>query len=65
MNDSDEITQCIDALCIKGCDAVRIALDLLRQGRSLKETAALSPDQVATVQRELEEIMAVYDSDRD
>lgn len=64
MSDSDQINQCIDALCLKGCDAVRVAIDLLRQGKDLKETAALRPEQVAAVRRELEDIMAVYDTDR-
>lgn len=61
MDHSDKVQQCIETLCIGGCDAVRTVIRNLEQGLQVPQADGLEPDERAAVLAELKSIMAVYD----
>lgn len=61
MSDSESVTQCIEALCQCGCDAVRATITALETGQRVKQVEGLDEGQRRQVLVELKAIMAVYD----
>jgi hypothetical protein len=61
MGHSDKVQQCVEALCIRGCDAVRVVIRALEDGLPVTQTNGLDPQERAAVLAELKAIMAVYD----
>ena len=61
MSDSDPISQCIEALCQCGCDAVRATIAAMETGQAVVQVAGLSDPQRQMVLAELKAIMAGYD----
>jgi hypothetical protein len=57
---SKQIDQCVEALCQKGCGAVREDIKLLKRGVILPELKALDDRARKAVLDELCSIMAVY-----
>ncbi len=57
---SKRIQDCIDAICAKGCQAVRDDVLQLERGQRPPEAAELDGEELQTVIRELKSIMAVY-----
>jgi hypothetical protein len=55
-----KIDESVEAICEKGCQAVRVDMLALRKGLPLLETQGLSHDEVQAVYKELESIMSVY-----
>jgi len=55
-----QIDQCIETLCLKGCQSVRQDIRLLEQGTLLPELAVLDDLARLAVLKELRAIMAVY-----
>ncbi len=54
------IQDCIEAICAKGCQAVRDDMVQLERGQRPPEAAELDVDELRMVVRELKSIMAVY-----
>jgi hypothetical protein len=54
------VAYCVEALCNKGCKAVRDDIAALESGQRLPETRELRADEVRAVLAELKSIMAVY-----
>lgn len=61
MSDSDRSSQCIEALCHCGCDAVRATITALELGQHVAQVEGLSDVERGLVLAELKAIMAVYD----
>ncbi len=59
---SEQVTQCIDALCQCGCDAVRATIAAMESGIVVPQVSSLTPDERLLVLEELKAIMAVYDA---
>lgn len=59
---SEQISQCIDALCQCGCDAVRATIAALESGIVVPQVEVLSEAERTTVLDELKAVMAVYDA---
>jgi hypothetical protein len=59
---SEQVTQCIDALCQCGCDAVRATIVAMESGIVVPQVETLSEAERLMVLQELKAIMAVYDS---
>jgi hypothetical protein len=57
---SKNIQACIDAICAKGCGAVREDILWLERGRDLPEVAGLEEEELQLVIKELKSIMSVY-----
>jgi hypothetical protein len=55
-----QIADCLERLCRKGCLAVRGDIQLLEQGKTLPETEGLDRREVQLVLKELKSIMAAY-----
>ncbi len=55
-----DIDACIEAICNKGCQAVRREIQLLEQGQTLPELSHLSLKARQSVLEELKTIMSVY-----
>jgi len=55
-----KIATCVDAICEKGCRAVRADIRALEKGEVLKETEGLDRETRRKVLKELKAIMAVY-----
>ena len=62
MLDQKEISECVEALCGGGCDAVREVIARIESGHNLPEMDKLDTAQRAAVLHELQRIMAVYDA---
>jgi hypothetical protein len=58
---SEQVSQCIDALCQCGCDAVRATISALETGAVVPQVETLSDDERQLVLDELKAVMAVYD----
>jgi len=56
------IDACVEAICNKGCQAVRHEIQLLEQGQTLPELSHLSLKARQSVLNELKAIMSVYGS---
>lgn len=54
------IDACVEAICNKGCQAVRREIELLEQGQPLPELSHLSLKARQSVLDELKAIMSVY-----
>lgn len=61
MSDGERISQCVEALCECGCDAVRETIVALEQGVPVAAVTSLDDKQRRLVLAELKAIMAVYD----
>ena len=56
-----EVEQAIDAICALGCEVVAVYIQALRRGDARPEYQELSAEQRASLLRQLQSIMAVYD----
>ena len=65
MNHSEQINQCIEALCNTGCDTVRATIRTLEEGLPLPQTKGLNKEERRIVLEEIKAVMAVYDSVRE
>lgn len=59
---SEQLSQCIDALCQCGCDAVRATISAMESGVAVPQVETLSDEERQMVLAELKAVMAVYDS---
>ena len=59
-NLSPEVEKTIDAVCALGCDMVSVTINALQKGELRPEYQSLDERQRASLLRELESIMAVY-----
>jgi hypothetical protein len=59
---SEQVSQCIDALCQCGCDAVRATISAMESGVVVPQVETLSSEERAKVLDELKAVMAVYDA---
>ena len=59
---SEQVTQCIDALCQCGCEAVRATITAMEAGIVVPQVDILDEDERRMVLQELKAIMAVYDA---
>jgi hypothetical protein len=59
-NLSPEVEKTIDAVCALGCDVVSVTINALQKGELRPEYQSLDEIQRASLLRELESIMAVY-----
>lgn len=57
---SKNIQACVDAICAKGCGAVREDILWLERGRDVPEVAGLEEHELQAVIKELKSIMSVY-----
>ena len=55
-----KIAACVEAICGKGCRAVRADILALENGQVLQETKGLDRENRRKVLKELKAIMAVY-----
>ena len=55
-----QIADCLERLCQKGCLSVRADIQLLEQGKTLPETEGMDHREVQLVLKELKSIMAAY-----
>ncbi|MEJ2346292.1 MAG: hypothetical protein P8076_04260 [Gammaproteobacteria bacterium] len=60
-DDLNRVQQCVEALCLNGCEAVRATILALEEDVPVSQTEGLDREQRAAVLRELKAIMAVYD----
>lgn len=58
---SEKVNQCVEALCMTGCDAVRATIKTLEEGLTVAQTEGLDEEERRAVLNELKAIMAVYD----
>jgi len=58
---SEQVSQCIDALCQCGCDAVRATITAMESGIVVPQVETLSKEDRQLVLNELKAVMAVYD----
>ena len=56
----EQIDACVEAICNKGCQAVREDIRRLEQGQALRETAGAIDQQRQRILDELRQIMKVY-----
>ena len=56
----EQIDACVEAICNKGCQAVRDDIRRLEHGQELRETAGASEPQRQRILEELRQIMRVY-----
>lgn len=56
-----QVNECVEALCLTGCDMVRATIKAMEEGLPVAQTAGLSDDEKLQVLDELRTIMAVYD----
>lgn len=59
--DQHHLETCVETICRKGCRAVWADIDALAAGRSIAETADLTPSERQAVLHELQAVMAVYE----
>lgn len=59
---SELASQCIDALCQCGCEAVRATITALEVGAVVPQVQDLTEEERTKVLNELRAIMSVYDS---
>ncbi len=59
---SENVTQCIEALCQCGCEAVRATIAAMEANLTVPQVTNLSHDERLLVLQELKAIMAVYDA---
>ena len=61
MSSEDPVTQCVEAMCQCGCEAVRASISALELGQSVVQVEGFDAEQRARLLAELKAIMAVYD----
>lgn len=61
MHRSSKVQQCVEALCLNGCEAVRATIQALEKDLPVVQTEAMDEQETAAVLAELKAIMAVYD----
>jgi hypothetical protein len=61
---SEQLSQCIEALCQCGCEAVRATISAMESGVVVPQVETFSEAERQMVLAELKAVMAVYD-DRD
>jgi hypothetical protein len=59
--DTEQVNQCVDALCQCGCDAVRATIKAMELGADIPQLQTLDADGRKMVLGELKAVMAVYD----
>ena len=59
--DSKQLSECLEALCQCGCDAVLATIAAMESGQTIPQTEQLNEEERAIVLAELKSIMAVYD----
>ena len=59
--DTNQVNQCVDALCQCGCDAVRATIEAMEIGADIPQLQTLDSEARAVVLGELKAVMAVYD----
>jgi hypothetical protein len=57
----EQLSQCIEALCQCGCDAVRATITAMESGVVVPQVVTLSEEEQKIVLLELKAVMAVYD----
>lgn len=62
MMNSEQLSQCIEALCQCGCDAVRATITAMESGLVVPQVETFSEEERQKVLDELKAVMAVYDS---
>lgn len=62
MQRPSKVQQCVEALCLNGCQAVRATIDALERDLPVAQTEAMDAHERAAVLAELKAIMAVYDA---
>ncbi len=60
---TEQLSQCIEALCQCGCDAVRATITAMESGAVVPQVETLSESEQQMVLAELKAVMAVYDHD--
>ena len=60
--DTNQVNQCVDALCQCGCDAVRATIEAMEMGADVPQLQTLNHDEREVVLDELKAVMAVYDA---
>ena len=58
--DSVQLSECLEALCQCGCDAVLATIAAMEAGQTVPQTEQLNTEERAIVLAELKSIMAVY-----
>ena len=58
---SEQVSQCIEVLCLCGCEAVRATISAMESGAVVPQVQTLSEEQRQMVLNELKAVMAVYD----
>lgn len=61
MVNSEQVSQCIETLCLCGCDAVRATITAMESGAVVPQVESLSEEERQLVLDELRAVMAVYD----
>jgi len=61
--DTEQVNQCVDALCQCGCDAVRATIVAMEIGADIPQLQTLNQEERMVVLHELKAVMAVYDRD--
>lgn len=56
-----QVNECVEALCLTGCDMVRATIKAMEEGLPVAQTDGLNADEKRKVLEELRAIMAVYD----
>ncbi len=59
--DTNQVNQCVDALCQCGCDAVRATIEAMEIGAEIPQLQTLNSEERQVVLDELKSVMAVYD----
>lgn len=59
--DSEQLSECLEALCQCGCDAVLATIATMEAGQTVPQTEQLTEEERAMLLAELKSIMAVYD----
>ena len=60
--DTEQVNQCVDALCQCGCDAVRATIEAMEVGGEVPQLQTLGSEEREVVLDELKAVMAVYDA---
>jgi hypothetical protein len=60
--DTRKVNQCVEALCLNGCEIVNATIAALEQDLPVTQIQDLDNEERQAVLRELKSIMAVYDS---
>lgn len=56
----EQVQHAVESICTLGCNRVNEIIADVDQGKAVEELNGLSEDEIRTVKRELQKIMAVY-----